>query len=148
MIQIQRTSPTKLQILNAIDGNRKDEKFLHILFSDFRLHGEWFEPSQKLLNFIANPDDLPGANPTFNKRSVSRAMIHLKQYVLHKQVEMGRILDASEIALGSDVSRATVIRLMNNRPPKRVDKKTIYGLCRFFGVNRGEPIPFLIYDPE
>lgn len=75
-------------------------------------------------------------------------MIHLKQYVLRKQVELGRNLDVSEIAEGSGVSRDTVSRLMRDNPPIRLDQNTVNGLCKFFGVKPGEPVPFLIYDPE
>lgn len=75
-------------------------------------------------------------------------MIHLKQFVLNKQVELGRNLDIKEIAKGAGISRDTVSRLMQDNPPVRVDQTTVNGLCKFFGVKPGQPIPFLIYDPE
>lgn len=76
------------------------------------------------------------------------SMINLKQYVLEKQAEWGREIEIKEIAAVSGVSRDTISRLMRDKPPVRVDQGTVNGLCKFFGVNRGEPIPFLIYDPE
>lgn len=75
-------------------------------------------------------------------------MIHLKQFVLNKQAEWGRSLDIKEIAEKSGVSRDTVSRLMQDNPPVRVDEGTVNKLCKFFGVEPGKPIPFLIYDPE
>lgn len=75
-------------------------------------------------------------------------MIQLKQFVLNKQAEWGRRLDIKEIAEGAEISRDTVSRLMQDNPPVRVDQATVNGLCKFFGVEPGKPIPFLIYDPE
>lgn len=53
MAEIQRMSPFKLRILKTIEGDYSAESALHKRFSHLRLHGEWFEPADELLNFIA-----------------------------------------------------------------------------------------------
>lgn len=52
LTEIQRMSPVPLRILATINGYRKDEALLHRRFASLRLHGEWFRPSQELLDII------------------------------------------------------------------------------------------------
>lgn len=74
-------------------------------------------------------------------------MIHLNEFVLNKQAEWGKRLTITEIATGAGISRDTVTRMMDKKsPPVRIDEKTVFALCRFFGVTKGDPVPFLIYD--
>jgi excisionase family DNA binding protein len=56
LAEIQRMSPTQLCILNIVDGDRKCEGFIHRCFKKLRLHGEWFEPGDKLVDFVNNPN--------------------------------------------------------------------------------------------
>lgn len=51
-IQVGSSEPLKL--LGLINGSRKDEQLLHKKFHVYQLHGEWFQPSKTLLNFIFN----------------------------------------------------------------------------------------------
>jgi len=48
----QTGSPDRLQLLGVILGGRKFEAELHRKFNNVRLHGEWFEYSKELENFI------------------------------------------------------------------------------------------------
>lgn len=74
-------------------------------------------------------------------------MIHFQEYLLNKQAEWGRPITVKEIAGTTGLSRDTITRLVKQRTT-RVDEGTVNALCKFFGVERGEPIPFLIYDPD
>lgn len=46
-------SPYLLEIITHAPGCHRDENLLHWKFRDWRLHGEWFEPSDRLLETIA-----------------------------------------------------------------------------------------------
>lgn len=74
-------------------------------------------------------------------------MIHFQQFVLEKQAEWGRPLTIQEIADKTGLGRSTVTRLMRQRVT-RIDENTIFALCKFFHVDQGQPIPFLIYNPQ
>lgn len=52
--EIQRHSPIELRIVAMVNGNRELEAELHNRFSKYRKYGEWFEPSQEILQFIIN----------------------------------------------------------------------------------------------
>lgn len=75
------------------------------------------------------------------------SMIQFKKFLLEKQAEWGREIQIQEMADQTGISRDTISRLMNQKIT-RVDEKTVFALCDFFGVPKGEPIPFLIYDPN
>lgn len=74
-------------------------------------------------------------------------MIVLKDYVLQKQAEWGREILIKDIADGAELSRDTVSRLWNGKV-KNASEDTLFALCRFFGIPKGEPIPFVRYDPD
>lgn len=52
---IQRMSPSKLNIIAvfASDGNAV-EGFFHRTFRNYRIHGEWFEPDDSMIEQIEN----------------------------------------------------------------------------------------------
>lgn len=51
--ELQVTSPTLLVIVGLLtDGSLRKEHELHQRFSATRLHGEWFEPTSDLMDFI------------------------------------------------------------------------------------------------
>lgn len=45
------------KVLLAVPGGYKEEKQVHALFAEERVRGEWFEPSERLLKFIAERRD-------------------------------------------------------------------------------------------
>lgn len=45
-------SPVPLEIIRAVPGNQSYERHIHFCLSDARRHGEWFEKSQILMEFI------------------------------------------------------------------------------------------------
>lgn len=53
LAEIQRTCPQKLRILATVPGGAPRERELHSKFADYRLHGEWFQPSNELHAIIA-----------------------------------------------------------------------------------------------
>jgi transcriptional regulator with XRE-family HTH domain len=73
-------------------------------------------------------------------------MIKLAQYKLQKQAEWGREITIKEMAEATGVSRDTISRLLKGTPT-RIDKNTIYALCKFFDVPSG-PVPFIVYVPD
>lgn len=75
------------------------------------------------------------------------AMIQLRQFLLDKQAEVGRVIRPGELAKETGISRDTIYRLLNRRV-SRIDEQTIFALCRYFGIEPGKPIPFLIYEVE
>lgn len=50
---LQTGSPDILLCLATIDGKQSKELQLHMQFKDSWHHGEWFEPTLELLDFIA-----------------------------------------------------------------------------------------------
>jgi hypothetical protein len=50
---LQNGAPDKLVVLLTAEGDREVEEEVHRKFSHLRLRGEWFEPAQELLQFIA-----------------------------------------------------------------------------------------------
>ena len=46
---IQSHSPYKLDIISVAPGGRELESHLHTMFFRERLHGEWFEPSERVM---------------------------------------------------------------------------------------------------
>lgn len=75
------------------------------------------------------------------------AMIQLRQFVLDKQAESGHTIRPGELAKATGINRQTLYCLLN-RHVRRVDERTIFALCKYFGVKEGEPIPFLIYEAD
>lgn len=52
--QLYMVCSEHLELLHFIEGGTLDEeKHLHNKFSEFNVKGEWFEPSDELLNYIA-----------------------------------------------------------------------------------------------
>lgn len=51
---LQHGSPDKLKLLGVIPESNMSEEELHKEFSRDRSHGEWFQPSSQLLDFIAD----------------------------------------------------------------------------------------------
>jgi hypothetical protein len=51
--EIERSLPGKLDVLLLWPGGLQEELAFHRRFADSRVHGEWFNKSQKLMTFIA-----------------------------------------------------------------------------------------------
>ncbi|MBN1430422.1 MAG: GIY-YIG nuclease family protein [Anaerolineae bacterium] len=57
LAEIQNMSPVPLRILAVIPGDCRKEAELHKRFAHLRRHGEWFEPTIELLDFIRQAED-------------------------------------------------------------------------------------------
>jgi hypothetical protein len=56
---IQIANHQEVRLLGAMRGTMKDEKRLHAEFSEIRVRGEWFRPTDSLMEFIRSlPTDL------------------------------------------------------------------------------------------
>lgn len=49
---LQTGVPDALNLLGVLNGDKAREEAIHQRFSDLRAHGEWFEPSVELVDFI------------------------------------------------------------------------------------------------
>jgi len=49
---MQTASSEKLVLLGYTEGDREKEALLQRFFHAYRLHGEWFEPSPMVLNYV------------------------------------------------------------------------------------------------
>lgn len=74
-------------------------------------------------------------------------MIQLKWYVIQKQAEWGREIKIKDIVENTGISRDTVSRMWNGKMVN-VKQNTLFALCEYFQVPKGDPIPFLVYDPD
>ena len=52
--ELQPGNPHPLIVLGTMKGNHKQEKLLHRQFRHLWVFGEWFEPADDLLSFIAS----------------------------------------------------------------------------------------------
>jgi hypothetical protein len=50
---MQTGSPVRLKVLGTVPGDSRVESQLHLMFSDIRMHGEWFRPEARLLEYIS-----------------------------------------------------------------------------------------------
>lgn len=51
---LQTGSPVPLRLILCLNGIRQLEPFFHLVFAEYRVHGEWFEPRGRLKEFIAD----------------------------------------------------------------------------------------------
>ena len=52
LVSLQAFSPLILRVIGFCKSGRCQEQMLHHWFSEFRLHGEWFEPHPIILDYI------------------------------------------------------------------------------------------------
>jgi hypothetical protein len=50
--RMQDLSPFRLEIIGSVPGTWRDEQFLHKELAEYRSHGEWFEPSRKVIDKV------------------------------------------------------------------------------------------------
>jgi hypothetical protein len=55
---VRTFAPQEPKVLLAVPGGLAEERQMHALFAEERVRGEWFRPSERLLQFIAERRDL------------------------------------------------------------------------------------------
>jgi len=53
LYHLQTGCPEELRLLCSIKTNIKTEREIHFAFRDINIRGEWFHPTQKLLDYIS-----------------------------------------------------------------------------------------------
>lgn len=81
---MQSASPDQLELIKIIRTNDQypDDMAVHALFPHLRVHGEWFELTEELQNFINELDSVPV------REAAAHYEFHIAQ--LHKQLEEER----------------------------------------------------------
>lgn len=49
---LQTANPEKLEVLATVEGGERDEKFVHSIFKNHHVRGEWFSPHDEIYNYI------------------------------------------------------------------------------------------------
>lgn len=58
MYDLQNSSPVELKLIALFENKTfEDERFLHAVFSDYRIRGEWFRYSDEIKDFLGNSVD-------------------------------------------------------------------------------------------
>lgn len=114
LVAIQGANPDPLCIRGVAAGGRGAENRVHRAFAQSRLHGEWFQPTQKLLALI---ERLPSWEDVKQGAKCPRIVSRTDTYRM--LYEAG--FSAQEIALYYGVSRQAIHRISYQRP--RIDKR-------------------------
>ena len=62
-----------------------------------------------------------------------------------REVERGEIITVAEVSKATGLSRETVTNLKNG-VTTRYDAPVVGAICKFFGLQPGQPVPFLVYQ--
>jgi hypothetical protein len=81
--QLQTAHHSKLVLLKTMDGDAKGEWTLHQIFT--RRKGEWFEPTEELLSFIASDSPIPSLHkaPRPNQNLTAKESAILRSIAAH-----------------------------------------------------------------
>lgn len=71
----------------------------------------------------------------------------LDRFWRQKEAELNRDITFLEVAEKTGINRDTISRLFN-RKTDRYDSEVVAKIAEFFGVEDGQPIPFLVLDVE
>ena len=93
VLELQSGNPFKLTLLHYVDGDTSVEDLLHHRFRNFKIRGEWFEPSPKLLAHI---EKLKAISPI---RPKARAVRKSKLRDWRKQAGMTQSQFAKELGM-------------------------------------------------
>lgn len=71
----------------------------------------------------------------------------LSKYWKDKELEWGRKIGVNEVAKHARLDWSTVNALKEGST-KRYDSHVVGGVCEFFGIADGDPVPFLVVRRE
>ena len=83
--QMQTGNPEELLCLSTLDGGVPEELSLHLQFHAYRLRGEWFHPSQSILDYIqkhGKPAHTTRALPSPMVKSNAHFLREIDEYAL------------------------------------------------------------------
>lgn len=108
---IQSHNHNKLVLLAVFEGDRKREKLLHQRFAELHLHGEWFRPDDKLLQFIAGMPQPPAPVTRQKWSTLSAAKLRRAQKIWFDQsiptdVEAGRLIGRHMITIKNNLGKS------------------------------------------
>ncbi|NQT56480.1 MAG: GIY-YIG nuclease family protein [Desulfobacteraceae bacterium] len=92
--QLQTGTHHKLHILTTIEGNKLYETELHERFEGLKLSGEWFKPSETLLNYIENPPRLRQDMLRYKNFSLEKTIDDLKNQNRELQEDLNKLKKA------------------------------------------------------
>ena len=117
---LQTGHPHKLTLLATAPGTKQMEKALHLRFRQYQLEGEWFKPSQELLDYIY---------PVINMRPVgfqiSGIRLPTDLQTLLDSIEKAYVLAALDKADGSKTHAAVLLGVSFRSMRYRIDKFNI-----------------------
>ena len=107
---LQTGNPNPLLILGIIEGGHKVEQALHKKFEKFRHHGEWFNPTEEIITYIAentaDPEKYQAVHGDRRLAQVSKDILLLKEALKREQEkiaksssEVGRVIENYRSAL-------------------------------------------------
>ena len=94
---LQVGNPNKLKILRKISGSKRLEKRFHRHFGWCRLYGEWFNPTQELLNVIncKSIEIVPEPYPKIIDVSIKNKNITKHIVLTHRIMNDGKSINGS-----------------------------------------------------
>lgn len=116
-----------LKALGFLRGKWDREKALHNRFQDSWLHGEWFEPSKDLLDFILHESQ---ETPPENELKVYFALREMMEAKSKRLIDVHR---------GTGISYSR-LHAFYNSGVSRIGKDTLNSLCEYFECEPGDLI--------
>lgn len=114
LVAIQGANPDPLCIVGVAAGGRGAENRIHKVFAKDRLHGEWFQPTPRLLALV---ERLPSWDEVREGAKCPRIVSRTDTYRMLYQAGYS----AQEIALYYGVSRQAIHNVSYQHP--RIDKR-------------------------
>jgi hypothetical protein len=75
---LQTGNPYQLTIEGVMEGGKHEEEWLHNMFSDIRIRGEWFEYTPMLRRFIF---DRASKIEQYNERGILYRLFNIKRTI-------------------------------------------------------------------
>jgi Meiotically up-regulated gene 113 len=111
MAQLQTGTSEPLKCLGTINGGKDTEAHLHQRFSQQRLHGEWFKPSEELLRYIAT--EATPYIPEFTAKEDAHEEESEHSYFLRMENEVLKLIEELDTALGTQPPRIDLPRFLH-----------------------------------
>lgn len=127
---LQTGSPTRLKLLGVMEGRVDTEAALHRRFERSRIIGEWFKPSQAILDYIAQNTAMPVAEK-------SNRYGHTKLGAWLADNDLTAVALAAQLG----VSAASITRILQD---KQIPRKDL--MEKLYSVTQGAVQPNDFYS--